>query len=142
VRVTSAASDRKRRTVRFLQRYVLNPPTIVAVRAGLVPGYVLLETVGRRTGKRRTNVVGMHVEDSTGWVVAEQGRHAGYVRNIEANANVRVCVRGRWRLAHAQVMPDDDPRARLDRFGRRVHASAVRRFGTELLTVRIDFVGP
>jgi hypothetical protein len=50
--------ERKRRRVRLLQRYLLNPPVLLAVRLGLVPGYVRLETTGRRTGKRRRTVVG------------------------------------------------------------------------------------
>lgn len=134
-----SGSGAKRRRVRLLQRYVLNPPVIVATRLGLVPGHVLVETQGRRTGKRRRTVVGMDVADGTGWVVAEHGHRAGYVRNIEADPRVRVCVRGRWRAARAAVVPDDDADARLAGFGRRGHAAAVRRFGTDLLTVRFDF---
>ena len=134
-------SVRKRRAVRFLQRYFLNPPTMLAVRMGLVRGHVLIETIGRRTGKRRRTVVGMHVADSTGWVVAEQGSHAAYVRNIEADPSVRVCIKGKWRTARAQAVPDDDPKLRLDGFGRPRHATNVRRFGTDLLTVRFDFTG-
>jgi deazaflavin-dependent oxidoreductase (nitroreductase family) len=141
VRVSSDGSERKRKNVRFLQRYVLNPPTMLAVRLGLVRGHVLIETFGHRTGKRRRNVVGMQIEDSTGWVVAEQGLHAGYVRNIEANPRVRVCVRGKWRTAVARIVGDDDAQARLDSFGRPGHAANVRRFGTDLLTVRFDFAG-
>jgi deazaflavin-dependent oxidoreductase (nitroreductase family) len=72
-------------------------------------------------------------------VVAEQGRHAGYVRNLEANPDVRVRVRGRWRAARARIRDDDDPQARLDGFGRRAHEAAVRRFGTDLLTIELDF---
>src|SRR5262245_59507577 len=132
-------SQGKRKTVRLIQRYVLNPPTILAVWMGLVRGHVLIETIGRRSGKRRRNVVGMHVEDSTGWVVAEQGRHAGYVRNLEANPSVRVCVRGKWRTAVARIVADDDAEVRLESFGRTWHAANVRRFGTDLLTVRFDF---
>jgi deazaflavin-dependent oxidoreductase (nitroreductase family) len=140
--VTEDRSRRKRQRVRLVQRYLLNPPAALAVRAGLVPGYVLVETVGRRTGKRRRTVVGMRVEGTTGWVVAEHGRHAAYVRNIEANPEVRVCVSRQWRPARARLVPDDDARARLDTFGRPVHASNVRRFGTQLLTVRFDFASP
>ena len=109
------------------------------VWAGLLPGNVLIETKGRRTGKRRRNVVGMLLEGDTGWVVAEQGRHAGYVRNLEANPDVRVRVGRTWRPARAQVVEGDDVRARLEAFGRRSHAAAVRRFGTELTTIRFDF---
>jgi hypothetical protein len=81
----------------------------------------------------------MEIEDSTGWVVAEQGTHAGYVRNIEEQPNVRVCVRGKWRSASAHVVPEDDAQSRLDSFGRPRHAANVRRFGTDLLTMRFDF---
>jgi deazaflavin-dependent oxidoreductase (nitroreductase family) len=129
---------RKRKVVRWVQRYLLNPPTRLAVWAGLVPGYVLVETTGRRTGKRRVTVVGMLRDGATGWVVAEQGRHAGYVRNLSAQPAVRVRIGRRWRSARAQVVADDDVSARLARFGR-THAATVRRFGTSLLSVRFDF---
>src|SRR5256885_1567062 len=111
--MSADGSVRKRRAVRLLQRYFLNPPTMLAVRMGLVRGHVLIETIGRRTGKRRRTVVGMHVADSTGWVVAEQGSHAAYVRNIEADPSVRVCIKGKWRTARAQAVPGDDPKLRL-----------------------------
>ena len=95
--------------MRFFQRYFLNPPATLAVRTGLVPGYVLIESIGRRTGKRRRTVVGMRVENSTGWVVAEHGRHAGYVLNIQADPTVRVCVRGKWRMAQRGGRPGRRP---------------------------------
>jgi deazaflavin-dependent oxidoreductase (nitroreductase family) len=127
---------RKRAWVRWVQRYLLNPPTRLVVWLGLAPGYVLVETIGRRTGRRRTTVVGMQIEGTTGWVVAEQGRHAGYVRNIEARPEVRVRVRRRWRPALATPLPDDDAEARLATGFSRTHAATVRRFGTALLTIR------
>jgi deazaflavin-dependent oxidoreductase (nitroreductase family) len=131
--------ERKRRRVRVLQRYLLNPPVLVAAWAGLVPGYVLIETQGRSTGKRRRTVVGMYIEASSGWVVAEQGRHAGYVRNIEVNPNVRVRIGRRWRPACARLVVDDDPHVRLRAFNRPTHAATIRRFGTDLVSVRVDF---
>ena len=121
-----------------MQRYVLNPPVKLAVWSGLVPGYALVETTGRRSGKRRRNVVGLELDGSTGWVVAEQGRHAGYVRNLEAHPDVRLRVGGHWRPAHAEIVDDDDAQARLDTFGRRTHAATLRRFGTDLTSVRFD----
>lgn len=108
------------------------------MRLGLVPGYVLVETTGRTTGKRRRSVVGMHREGATGWVVAEQGRHAGYVRNIEADPEVRVLIDRHWRGARARAVPEDEPLERLRAFGRAHHASNVQRFGTDLLTLRFD----
>lgn len=134
----TSRSDRKRRRVRLIQRYLLNPPMKLATWAGLIPGQVLIETTGRRSGRRRRTVVGMHVDGGTGWVVAEHGRQAGYVRNIEATPDVRVRSGRRWRAARAEIVPDDDARARLDRFGRASHAAAVRRFGTDLTTLRFD----
>lgn len=122
----------------MLQRYVLNPPVKAVVWAGLAPGYALLETTGRRSGKRRRTVVGLHRVGSTGWVVAEQGPYAGYVRNLEANPNVRVRHGRKWQPAQARVRHDDDPQARLDAFHRPQHAASVRRFGTHLITVELD----
>jgi deazaflavin-dependent oxidoreductase (nitroreductase family) len=127
----------RRHRIRLLQRYVLNPPVKLAVWTGLVPSYVLVETVGRKSGKRRRNVVGMHVDGDTGWVVAEQGRHAGYVANLSATPGVRVRIRGRWRRARAHVLVDDDADARLAAFSKS-HAATVRRFGTDLTTIRFE----
>jgi deazaflavin-dependent oxidoreductase (nitroreductase family) len=140
--VTDAGDRARRQRILLMQRYLLNPPMKFLAWLGVSPGHTLIETHGRRTGKRRRTVVGIHVEDGTGWIVAEQGRHAGYVRNLQSDPNVRVRLRGRWRDGHAEVVPDDDPQDRLDGFGRRSHASAVRRFGTELMTVRVDLTSP
>ena len=109
--------------------------------AGLLRGHVLLETTGRRTGKRRRVVVGMQIAEGTGWIIAEHGRGAGYVANLVSNPDVRVRVGRRWRRARAAVIDEDDAQTRLDGFGRRAHGSAVRRFGTDLTTIRCDFVG-
>jgi deazaflavin-dependent oxidoreductase (nitroreductase family) len=129
--------ERKRRRVRLLQRCLSNPPVRLAVRFGLLPGYVLVETIGRRTGKRRRTVVGAIRDEDVLWVVAEQGEHAGWVRNIEATPSVRVLIDRHWRRATAAVDEADDPQARLERFGRPTHARNVRRYGTSFRSVRI-----
>lgn len=130
-------AERRRHTVRF-QRYVLNPPMKAVTWLGLSRRHVLIETTGRVSGKRRRTIVGAHRSGSTLWIVAEQGRYAGYVRNLEATPAVRVRLRGRWRDATAAVLDDDDPVARLATFGDEKHAALVRKFGTSLLTVRIE----
>ena len=130
--------DRRRRVV-LLQRYVLNPPMTAAVWLGLVPGHMLVETTGRLTGKRRRTVVGCHRDGGTLWVVAEQGRHAGYVRNLEANPAVRVRLHRRWHDATARVDDGDDPLARLTHFADG-HARLVQKAGTALLSVRFDLL--
>lgn len=109
-----------------------------AVAGELSGRWAILETTGRRSGKRRRNPVGNGLEVHTFWMVAERGRRAGYVRNIEANPRVRVKVGGRWRAGVAYPMPDDDPRERQRRLGQRLNAPFVRAMGTELLTVRVD----
>jgi deazaflavin-dependent oxidoreductase (nitroreductase family) len=138
----------KHQIVHALQKYVLNPPIKGLFAIGIVPpGYALLETIGRKTGKARRTPVGDALVGRQFWIVAEHGMKAGYARNIKQNPRVRLKLRegfrARWHTGTAQVLPDDDPRARQRWLGdqlpsSRVNAAAVRMFGTELLTVRID----
>jgi deazaflavin-dependent oxidoreductase (nitroreductase family) len=84
----------KRRVVHFLQKYLFNPPVKLLFPVGLVrPGYALLETIGRKSGKPRRTPVGDGRMGGQFWIVAEHGRKAGYVRNIEANPRVRLKLR-------------------------------------------------
>jgi deazaflavin-dependent oxidoreductase (nitroreductase family) len=115
--------------------------TKALVRRGLVGGWAIVETTGRRSGAPRETPVGNGLRGDTFWLVAEHGRRAAYVKNIEANPRVRVCVRGRWRQGTAHLLPDDDPRAR-QRTLPRLNALAVRAMSTELLTIRIDLDPP
>lgn len=139
---TADSDARKRARVTRLQRWVLNPPMKLLVGAGLVPGHVVLETRGRRTGRARRTVLGAHAERDTIWIVAEQGRHAAWVRNVEADPNVRVRHRARWRPARAEIVDGDDPRARLSSWDRPGHARLVQSVGTQLATVRLDLRPP
>ena len=132
-------ASHKARIVRTFQKYVLNPPVRLLFGLGLVPPtHVLLETIGRRTGRPRQNPVGNGLDGDTLWIVAEHGHTANYVRNLEADPRVRVKIGRHWRTGTATVLPDDDPRARLDRIGRRVNGFMVRAAGTDLLTIRVD----
>ena len=127
---------------------MLNPPIKLLFALGVVPpGYALLETTGRKTGKpRRTPVGDARVGDRL-WIVAEHGMKAGYVRNIKQNPRVRLKLRegfrARWHTGTAHLLWDDDPRERQHWLagqvpGSRSNAVAVRLSGTELLTMRID----
>jgi deazaflavin-dependent oxidoreductase (nitroreductase family) len=138
-----ASSDRKRRVVTALQVKVLNPPMRALARRGLVPGVALLETTGRKSGQARCTPVtnGLQRGTHTFWLVAEHGRKAAYVRNIEAQPRVRVRIARRWRSGTAHVLPDDDPLAR-QRTLPRLHSATVRAMGTEHVTVRIDLDPP
>ena len=128
----------KRRLTTALANYVFSPLVKAGVATGVLGGWAILETTGRRSGRRRRTPVGNGLRGNTFWIVAEHGRRAGYVRNIESDPRVRVSVRGRWRSGAAQLLPDDDPRERQRRIGRRLNAAAVRAMGTELLSVRVD----
>jgi deazaflavin-dependent oxidoreductase (nitroreductase family) len=128
----------KRRASTFLSAKVFNPVVKAAASAGIpLPGVAILETRGRRSGELRRTPVGPLVAGSTVWIVAEHGRRASYVRNLEAEPRVRIRLGRRWRTGIASILPDDDPRERLRRM-RRLNASVVRAMGSELLTVRID----
>jgi deazaflavin-dependent oxidoreductase (nitroreductase family) len=100
-----------RRTLRWYQKHIASP--LFGWAAGMVPGWVMLETIGRKTGMPRRVPVGGHLEDDTCWILAGTGRDTHYVRNIEENPNVREKLNGHWRGGIAQVLPDDDPRPRL-----------------------------
>ena len=43
----------------------------------------------------------------------------------------------RWRSGVAEILDNDDPRARLKAIGRPVNGALVRTMGTDLLTIRI-----
>ena len=138
----------KHRIVHALQKYFLNPPIKVLLALGVAPpGYALLETIGRKSGKPRRTPVGNGRVGNEFWIVAEHGKNAGYVRNIESNPRVRLKLRDglrmRWYSGTARLVPEDDPRERQRWLAAKVpgsssNAAAVRVLGTQLLPVRID----
>jgi deazaflavin-dependent oxidoreductase (nitroreductase family) len=133
------ATALKRRASRFASVRLLNPLMRRALEAGLVPrGWALLETTGRTTGQPRRVPVGDGLRGRHFWIVAEHGRHANYVRNIERDPRVRVNVRRRWRTGTAHLLPDDDPRARLRRLKRPLNDAALVLMASEMLVIRID----
>jgi len=137
--------------IHALQKYLFNPPIKLALALGLpLPGYALLETTGRKSGKRRRTPVGDGHIGNQFWLVAEHGMKAGYVRNMESDPRVRLRLRDRlrtrWHTGTAHLLRDDDPRGRQRWLASQLpsstaNARAVRLFGTELLTVRIDLDG-
>ena len=129
----------KRRVSTFLSTKLFNPIVKAAVNLGIPPPWVMiLKTVGRKSGQPRRTPVGKAIEGDTLWIVAEHGRKAGYVRNIEANPRVRVKVGRRWREGTAKAMPEDDARERQRKIPNRMNSAVVRAMGSDLLTVRVD----
>lgn len=123
----------KWKLITTFQRWILNPVT--KLFAGFLPGLVLLETTGRRSGLPRRTPLGAHLDGTTLWIVAEHGWRANYVRNIQADPKVRVRIGRRWRPGTASVVLDDNPRKRLRLTPNDV---LIRLVGTDLLTIRIE----
>ena len=146
MRARGQPSGVKYRIVQPLQRYVINSPVLLAWRLGLgPPGDALLETTGRHTGQPHRTPVCDGLQEDTFWLIAQHGRRAEYVRNIEASPRVKIrtAPHGEWRAGTARILHDDDPRQRLrtlsqGNFWRRLCFDASRAIGTNLLTVRID----
>src|SRR5919198_736774 len=130
---------RKRQLSRFASVRLLNPVMRRLLEAGLVPrGWALLETTGRRSGEPRRVPVGDGLRGAHFWIVAEHGRHADYVRNIEHDPRVRVNVRRAWRTGTAHVLPDADPRDVLRELKRPLNDPGLRLMASEMLVIRID----
>lgn len=83
---------------------VLNPFT--RWLAGYVPWWIVLETTGRRSGKRRRTPFangtydGNHIR-----LIAVHGERSAFAHNIAANPTVRVKRRGRWHCGTAHFTP-------------------------------------
>src|SRR2546430_3344641 len=137
----------KYRIVHFLQKYLFNPPIKLLFAIGVAPpGYALLETTGRKTGKPRRTPVGDGRIGQQFWIVAEHGMKAGYVRNVASNPQVRLKMRdglrARWYTSTAHLLSDDDPHVRQRLLANQLprssgNAAAVRLLGTQLPPVRI-----
>jgi deazaflavin-dependent oxidoreductase (nitroreductase family) len=129
----------KRQVSTFLSAKVFNRLVLAAARVGLpLPGVVILETTGRKSGMPRRVPVTRLLEGDTLWIVTEHGHRAAYVRNIKANPQVRVRAGRRWRTGTAQVLPDYDWRALQRRLPSKLNSATVRLMGTEHLTIRVD----
>ena len=135
------------RAVDLLQKLVVNPLDRLAFALGVPPpGDALLETTGRRSGRPRVTPVCDGQEGDTFWIVAQRGRDADYVRNIEADPRVRVkgsLTPEGWRTGTAHVLDDDDPEERVRALSegnrwRRLCLETSGRAATSPLTVRID----
>jgi deazaflavin-dependent oxidoreductase (nitroreductase family) len=98
---------------RRLEKYLFNPFTRLLLRAGIAPrAFALLETTGRRSGRRRLTPVGNGLDGETFWLVAEHGERCSYVKNLVADPSVRVKVGRTWHAGIAHLVEDDDSVAR------------------------------
>ncbi|WP_203218326.1 nitroreductase/quinone reductase family protein [Nocardia brasiliensis] len=117
--------------VNAIQRRIANP-----IRTRM-PNQELLETIGRVSGEPRLTPIGGRLIDGSFWLVSEFGDRSQYVRNIMANPQVRVRLRGEWHAGTAHLLPDHDPIALLEKLPKG-NSAGVRLLGNNLLSIRID----
>ncbi|HKA33573.1 MAG TPA: nitroreductase/quinone reductase family protein [Candidatus Binatia bacterium] len=110
---------------------IANAITMAALIAGIPrPPYnrgnaLIVETRGRRSGKRRRLPVGYLDDGGRIIVVVEDGTRAQWVQNALADGGrLRIFLRGWWHPARLQVL-DVQPEAYLEKMNR-VHAMFVR----------------
>ncbi len=121
---------------------IANAATNLALLLGIPrPPYtrenaLIIETVGRRSRKRRRIPVGFLDDGGRIIVVVEDGARAQWVRNALANdSRLRVHLRGAWRPARLRMV-DGDPESYLRRMSQ-VHAAFVRLESTTPAVVEI-----
>lgn len=126
-------SDRGIRLVRAYWK-VLNPFT--RWLAGYVPWWVVLETTGRRSGKRRrTPFANGPYDGERIRLIAVHGERSAFAHNIAADPTVRVKRRGRWHSGTARLTPITP--ADLESFGAYARGG-LRTFGADPRIVVID----
>jgi deazaflavin-dependent oxidoreductase (nitroreductase family) len=123
----------KAKVARFFWR-IVNP--LAKRLAGIAPWWVVLETTGNKSGEpRQAPLARGPVDGNVTWVIAVHGRHCGFVRNVEANPNVRLRLRGRWRNGTANVGPMDEAIVgRFNAYGK----AGPKTVGWDPLLVRIE----
>ena len=120
----------RKSVITALQRTLINP---ISRR---VPRAHLIETVGRKSGEPRTTPVSGRLDGDEYWFVSEYGPASQYVKNIQANPEVRIRVKNVWRSGRAVLRPDDDPRRRLRTISRNASV-VVRAVGDDLLSIQV-----
>jgi deazaflavin-dependent oxidoreductase (nitroreductase family) len=127
-------SQRRRRSRHRAFWRIVNP--LNGRLAGYAPWWVLLEARGRRSGRPRTFPLARGPLDGhVLWLISVHGRHADWVRNIEAAPEVRVKLSGRWHAGNAGVHDYDAAIAR--RFNAYAR-SGPRTLGIDPVLVRVE----
>jgi deazaflavin-dependent oxidoreductase (nitroreductase family) len=104
---------------------IVNP--IAKVLAPVNPFWVILETTGSRSGVARRAPLATGPHDADGmWLFSVRGDDAAWVRNLQADPQVRLRRLLRWRSGRAEVLPFDEATfARFNAYARATHGFAV-----------------
>jgi deazaflavin-dependent oxidoreductase (nitroreductase family) len=146
--MTSTDRPIKRRWEILIGRHTANPLMRGLFKLGITPpGMALVETVGRRSGAIRHTPVMCKRDGDELWLIAQHGAHAGWVRNFQDAPQVRVRLSRTWHSGTAELLPDDDVKARIRTFadsavGRAVTAASFRALESQPVSVRIQLGEP
>ncbi|PYE16485.1 deazaflavin-dependent oxidoreductase (nitroreductase family) [Williamsia limnetica] len=136
---------RKFRIERAVGRYVANPVVAALTRVGITTTFATeLETIGRRTGLRRTVPVSAAFDETGAWVISQHGARSGWANNISANPTVRIKQGRQWRSGTAELVHDDDVTKRVRTFAPNpvfasLTAASFRALQSDPVSVRISF---
>ena len=126
-------------------RFVLNPMVRGLFRLGVSPPLTaLIETTGRKTGRVRHTPVNYARDGQTLWVIAQHGRHAGWVLNLEAEPRIRARLGPHVAHAATRSWSTTTTRAPAVRtfarnpLARAMIASTLRALETAPVSLRID----
>lgn len=129
----------------WAEKHLAKPRLRALLRLGLAPrAFALLETTGRRTGRRRLTPVGNGLDGDVFWLIAGRGHRCSYVANLTASPRCRVKAGRRWHSGTATFLEDGNPlgrRARLDQASGligRLDGLAFRATATRPVAIRID----
>jgi deazaflavin-dependent oxidoreductase (nitroreductase family) len=124
----------------------LNHAAVAALRLGLpfppypADGALVMETFGRKSGKRRLVPMGCLKDGDRLLVVAEHGRQSDWLRNALAAPHqlVRLWLAGRPSTGRVYVLEGEDAEALLARIGNKVHTATVRAMAHDPCVVAIE----
>jgi len=124
----------------------LNHAAVAALRLGLpfppypADGALVMETFGRRSGKRRLIPMGCLKDADRLLVVAEHGRQSDWLCNALAapQSLVRLWLAGRPFTGRVHVLEGEDAENLLARIGNKVHTATIRAMAHDPCVVAID----
>lgn len=127
----------------------LNHAAVATLRLGLpfppypADGALVMETFGRKSGKRRLVPMGCLKDADRLLVVAEHGRRSDWLLNALAapDSTVRLWLAGRAHMGRVHVLEDEDPEDVLARMGNKVHTTTIRAMAHDPCVVAIELGG-